>query len=394
MPSAGKNPKLGGVTCPHCSQSIRGKQRTNSACDLCKKEFAFDPKTNPFRLHDVRFRKVAEHMGAGGFKFTAGQLGVALTRRPTSATGTYLAAALFGVFGLAAAFLSATSATKGAEKGVLFGIAWMIAGAVLAGFASSNPPATPKKEAMQTDILPRWCSVHGEPPRGLIDEASLASLTEDDRPLKDLVAVVVCPERDVLTSLLANGAPRDLRLGLLPTAPPTNPWEEGLIEMLRKNPRLPILLLHDASAEGVFLARDLPKLLGLDPKHRILDLGLNVRKSIAKRRTVVLRPVTAEIMVRLDGEAVGADVAGSRPIRRGRAQATPKEMVWLKTGNCSPILAVPPVSLVKRLKFTLAKFVPRKVRSKAEAELLKRLSAKKPTAAEAAAAAGFMNEPA
>ena len=381
------------MICPHCSQSILSKQRTNSVCALCKKEFAFDPRVNLFRLDDVRFRKVAEHMGVGGFKFTAGQLGAALVRRPKSAVGAYLGPALFVVFGLAGAFLSAF---KGAEKGVLFGIVWMVVGVVLGGFVSSAPPATPTKEAMQTDILPRWCSVHGEPPRGLIDEASLASLTEDDRPLKDIVALVVCPERDVLTSLLANGAPRDLRLGLLSTAPPANPWEEGLIEMLRRNPRLPILLLHDASAEGVFLARDLPKILGLDPAHRILDLGLNPRKSIAKKRTIISRPVTAETMVRLDGEAVGADVAGSRPIRRGRARATPEEMVWLKTGNCSPILAVPPVSLVKRLKFTLAKFVPRGVRSKAEAELLKRLSAKMLTEAEtraAAAAAGFMNLP-
>ena len=361
----------------------------NFVCDLCKKEFAFDPRVNLLRLHDLRFRRVAEHVGADGFRFTANQLGTALLRRPAVRAVPRWARVLICLFlvglGLCIAFaFGSMNKVKPGEKnydpGLGIGLFIALAGGIwLAWEFNSKTPSPPTDATMRQEILPRWQAIYGELPRGLIADEALPDLTEEDRPRDGLRGVVVCPEREVLTSLLANGIPRDLRLGLLPTAPPADAWEKSLLEQLQKNSRLPVLLLHDASAEGVFLARDLPQILGLSADHRILDLGLNPRKSIEKNRTAIIRPPTPELLARLAHEAVGADVAGSRPIRRGRAQVTAEEMKWLKAGSCSPILAVPPGSLIKRLKLALRKISPKK---SAGAEI------------EAPEAVGFMSWPA
>ncbi len=355
------------MTCPHCQATINRKERTNRTCSKCNREFAFDPKQNSLGLHDLRFRKTVDRLGAGGFKFTAGQLLLALSRKPAIAAGGYGPAIGLGIAGLLIAIFGGAVA---GEEGALYGLVLMGLGLLAAFFKQFEVFNAITDANFRGFVLERWRAIYGEMPRGLVGEDSLAGLTEEDRPLQNLFGVVVCPDREVLTCLLANGVPRDLQLGLLPTAPPENAWERRQLELLQQNPRLPILLLHDASAECAFLAQDLPKLLGLDARHRIFDLGLNPKKSIAKGRTILDRTIPAEICARLDREAIGADVAGSRPIRRGRAQVTPEELVWLKGGKCSPVRAVPPASIIKRLKLALGKLSPRQPPARVEAESL------------------------
>ena len=370
-----QRPEARGVTCPHCSASLTRKQRAGVTCDLCKKEFAFDPKDHSLGLHDLRFRRVTGRLGANGTKYTASQLRLALTRKaPAKASLLGLAIVLMIVGGLALVFGTA----KSADGFTLAGIGLVLVGIVMLMSALEGPPTEEmRRQQFQFDTLGRWRALYGELPAGLVDEAALAGLAEEERPRQNLVGVVVCPEREILVSLLANGVPGKLRLGLLGTAPPADAWEKDLLELLRKDPRLPVFLLHDASAAGIFLARDLPQTLGLSPEHRIYDLGLNPKKSIAKKRFTESSAVSPEVSARLDREAPGADVAGSRPIRRGRAQVSPEEMAWLKAGNCAPVLAVPPASLIKRLEFALGKLASMKKGARPEGGAI--------------AAAGFMS---
>ena len=370
---------MGGVTCPHCSASLKRKERPNLTCDQCKKEFAFDPKEHSLRLNDLRFRRTAERLGADGTKFTAAQLRLALTRKappPASRRPTVGLLLAVGAFIYAAA---SASSKQGAGGGKVIGALVALAGLAIAVAELFRSPEEVTDQDFRFGTLDRWRAVYGELPAGLVDEAALAGLAEEEKPRENLAGVVVCPEREVLHSLLANGVPKRLRLGLLGTAPPADAWEKDLLEALRRDPKLPVFLLHDASAEGVMLARDLPQTLGLSAEHRIYDLGLNAKKSIVKQRFTVTHALSLEVSTRLDREAPGADVAGSRPIRRGRAQVSPEEMAWLKAGNCSPVLAVPPASLVKRLEFALNKMMPR---------------ARSVPAKEDSAAVGFMSEPA
>ncbi len=347
------------MTCPHCNRTVKYRQRTKCTCDLCKKEFAFEPKDHPIALHDLRFRKTIDHLGQGGLKFTAGQLRFALIRKAQAPAGIkssvllffpLLGVALFVIFYLA----------DMPEKGVAAGLGVMGALAILKVINSSATPPWMSEVSFRGQVLDRWKAVYREAPKGLVDEAVTPTAPDSEQPQTNLAAVLVCPEHEVMTCLLANRVPRELRLGLLSSAPPFTPRETALLELLRSKPQLPILLLHDASAEGVLLARDLPQILGLKPGHRIFDLGLHPKKSMAKGRFVFEIGVPAELSARLARESLGADVAGSRAIRRGRAQVSPTELTWLQKGKCSPILALSPDSLIKRLKFALNKLASKR----------------------------------
>ena len=90
------------MTCPHCSASLTRKQRAGLTCDLCKKEFAFDPKDHTLGLHDLRFRRATERLGVNGTKYTASQLRLTLTRKaPAKGSLLGVAIALMIVGGLA-----------------------------------------------------------------------------------------------------------------------------------------------------------------------------------------------------------------------------------------------------------------------------------------------------
>jgi hypothetical protein len=217
------------------------------------------------------------------------------------------------------------------------------------------------------DVLDRWRKVYGAFPQGLVDLNVLHNVLHDrpdaSLPIDNLAAVVVCPEREVLACLLANDIPRRMRVGLLPAAPPFDARQQKVLDALRANPKLPVFALHDASARGVFLARDLRRTLRLNPSHRVYDLGLNPRRSIQKKRLTLGAPVPEEIKARLRGELASPDPV--RPIRRKRAVVAADEIAWLDAGNYSPILAITPRSLIKRIAFALEKIATKQREKKA-----------------------------
>lgn len=343
------------MTCPHCQASQTLRQRRGRKCSQCQREFAFDPKGNPLALHDLRFRKKVDRLAAGGFKYAAGQLQASVEQPWFPNAGGWCP---FILVGLMAAVLLTNFATF-EWGGVTPGAALVAFGALIFSvvlvliFMARFRRVTAEK--FRRDYLERWRTVYGSLPNGLISEAELVAAARMLRPREQLSAVVVCPERDVLNCLLVNEVARNLQVGLLSTGLVVDEYEREVIGQLRSNPRLPILLLHDASAEGVFLAQDLPKLLGLDPNHRILDLGLNAKRSIAKGRKVVRRDVPRGLRERLGSSTVGADVAGARPLRRGRAQVSAEELAWLKSGKCSLILGLRPASLIRRVRLAMTK---------------------------------------
>jgi hypothetical protein len=205
------------------------------------------------------------------------------------------------------------------------------------------------------DVIDRWRKVYGAYPQGLVDLNILHDVLRDRPealPITNLAAVV-CAEREVLACLLANDIPRRLRVGLVPPSPPFDARQQKVLAALKANPKLPVLVLHDASAKGVFLARDLRRTLHLTPAHRIYDLGLNPKRSIEKNRLKLGAPLSADVRARLRGELADPDPA--RPIRRRRAAVGRDEVAWLEAGNYSPILAISPRSLIKRVAFALEK---------------------------------------
>ncbi len=360
------------MICPFCKKSVLFKQRAGGRCGECKREFAFEPKGHALMLHDRRFRKAVEKLGRDGMRYTADQLRHALSRKPVAAQRRMPAGAVVFLTTVLAVIAGAVSGSLLSSRtiGVVVAIAVVAVGAAVLLFRRRVPfrrTLPMKAEVFRSKVLDRWHEIYGERPEGLVDPESLRHLPEEERPLDDLAAVVVSPVRDVLACLLANHVPRDLRVGLLPTSPPFDAWETKLIETLRRNPRLPVLLLHDASAADAFLARDLPLLLRLDPSHRVYDLGLNPKRSMEKSRLTLGEPLSDALRGRLVAERVGEDSAGARPIRRGRAAVTDEEIAWLQEGNHSPILAVSPANLVKRVRSALDKLASKRAGARGEA---------------------------
>jgi hypothetical protein len=361
------------MTCPHCSKSLTYKQRTGRKCGECRREFAFEPRGHPLALHDNRFRRIVKKLSENGeLRYTADQLRHAVVRKPVAmqkqsgagcTAATLVAAAIAGfVVGAALAPLA----------GLFVAGIIAIAGGVTISVRRLRPfvPSMPiGLEGFRSTVIDRWRSVYGEAPEGLVDQAAVDAMPPASRPTEKLDAVVVSPERDVLACLLANNVPKRLHIGLLPVAPPFDAWEQAVLERLQKDPTLPVLLLHDASAAGAFLARDLSLMLRLDPSHRIYDLGLNPKRSIHKKRLTIGRE-PGPLRARLDAELAEVS-ANVRPIRRGRARLTAEEIAWLSEGNSSPILAISPASLYKRLVFALDKIDskrhPRRHDARAEA---------------------------
>lgn len=346
------------MTCPHCQATINRRERTGNHCSKCRRQFAFDPKGNALSLHDLRFRKKVDRLALGGCKYSAGQLRTSLLPKAGGVDGgTIFVVGFVCVIGFVVLLLGAQMHGKSDPRILLMlvGLAFLGGGLFLGikTYLTFGRPMT--DEVFRRDFLERWREVYGSLPKGLVEESDLAALGQVQRPRENLSAVLVCPERELLNCLLANEIPRELRLGLLSTGTPADDWERSTLEALRRNPRLPVLLLHDASAAGVFLAQDLPGLLGLDPIHRILDLGLNAKKSMSKKRFTVRQDVPPELQARLHSAVIGADVAGARPLRRGRAQVSAEELEWLKSGSCSPILALTPASLIKRIRLAMTK---------------------------------------
>lgn len=360
------------MICPFCKKSVLFKQRAGGRCGECKREFAFEPKGHALMLHDRRFRKAVEKLGRDGMRYTADQLRHALSRKPVAAQHRMPAGAVVFLAVVVAVIAGAVvgSLLSSRAAGLTVALAVVAFGAAVLLFrprGAFRHKLPMKAEAFRSKVLDRWREIYGDRPEGLVDPESLRRLPDEERPVDGLAAVVVCPERDVLACLLANHVPRDLRVGLVPTSPPFDAWEAKLVEALRTNPRLPALLLHDASAAGVFLARELPRLLRLDPSHRVYDLGLNPKRSAEKGRLTLGDPLPEALRERLAAEQVGEESAGARPIRRGRAAVTNEEIEWLREGNYSPILAVSPANLVKRVRFALDKLASRRAGARGKA---------------------------
>lgn len=314
------------MICPHCNQNITYRQRGNRRCGLCKQEFALEPRTLPLRLHDLRFKKlVAKFSDNGRLFYTASQLHHYLSRKavaeqkpcsigyaiaPAAVIGLFVSLALSIKVGLVLALLS-------------LGIGWR--------YIRPFRPQLPMKAAQFSEkVIERWRSLYDKP-TGLLEEVELARLSDEAGATTQLQAVLTCSQRDILNCLRANGIPATLGLGLLPTGPPYTPAEITVLEVLRAQPHLPLLVLHDASPAGCLLVRDLPRKLGLNANHRIIDVGIRPLQAITHK------------MMRL---GVDPPVELLNKLRQQRLLSS-EELAWLEKGFYTPILALSPAQLIR-----------------------------------------------
>ncbi|MFJ5221673.1 hypothetical protein [Streptomyces sp. NPDC088400] len=306
------------MICPHCAHSLLQRERTGSTCSKCRRKFVFDPKTNSLGLHDLRVRRVSEKITDGGrLTVTVGQLWFALSRRTLKGksrrkgvivmmTGALLCAGGLGV------------GISGGEENdglVLLGIPLLVCVVVGVGLmlnGSSRGRITFPLSGFRSTLTHQWPDVYGALPAGIVDGTRVPAVALKGGPR----AALLCPDAGVLAFLAANEVPE--RFGV------------ALATDVRRVPdAVPVIVLHDADANGCLLARRTRDAL---PGRKVVDAGLPPRAVMSARGAVPVR--------------------GRQPSRelvrqlRDSATLTAAEVDWLAKGWSCLLVGVPPAKLL------------------------------------------------
>ncbi|NOK61801.1 MAG: hypothetical protein GFH27_549281n78 [Chloroflexi bacterium AL-W] len=330
------------MQCPHCSANLLYKERGGRCCRKCKQRFAFEPKTSPLKLHDLRFQRVVEKISANGtIWYTPAQLHHALARK--AVTEQKRRFGIIGCFSIIVAGV-AIGVASDVSRSVFILTMILCIGLVflLIGVQQTRPfyrklPVSP--EDFSRRVLDEWRKTYNMLPRGLMTADHPAHSSEYALSPAQLKAVLVCPQRDILLFLKANGIPQQYNMGLLPTEGPFTPAEETLLTTLRARPDLPLLLLHDASLSGVLLSQTIGMSLGVSSGHRIVDLGLRP-SHVLQHKLMQLGAKPPPELLSILTRRMHNTIASGAPL-------SAEEFDWLKKGNYSPILAVSPVRLLR-----------------------------------------------
>ncbi|MGR4878252.1 hypothetical protein ACIPUC_02290 [Streptomyces sp. LARHCF249] len=322
------------MICPNCSAELKRTERTGQVCSHCHRRFALDPKVHGSGMHDLRIRRCLESLtDHGRLQVTVTQLWYRARtssgiRKAREARGvrprTSWLAGLTVCAGLVAyAFLS--SGTPSAVAGT--GAALVLAVPGLIPYERARPAGSylsPTEEHFRQAMTGDWRRAYGELPPGVVDDARRVPGHAAPRPPRPR-AVILCTDHAVAVFLEANGMPERLRAVLVEADPASA--HDALVDLPG---RLPVVVLHDASALGALLA---PLLRITRPDRVVVDAGLPVA-AVRRRRDAVHRfaPVPA-------GSTSPAVDAGEL---RAVAGLSEEDAAWVAEGFWSPIASVPP----------------------------------------------------
>ncbi|GIJ44495.1 hypothetical protein Val02_13810 [Virgisporangium aliadipatigenens] len=300
---------------------MKRRQRTGRRCGLCRRSFVLDPRDNPLRLHDVRVQRLAARLsGNGRYWFSVEQLYYAAARRylgtdarperrwtapipvATISVALFVAAAAVPLPGL---YLPAT---------LFGGIAGF--GALLLAVASRViRPVRPRMSLREfhATVANAWAPAHGAPLPGLAPEAPY-------QPLPEPALAVLTPDRGTFVCLQANRVPERLRVALA--------GEPGQVPA-----GVPVVLLHDVSVQGYAWAEWARAAL---PGRAVTDLT---------PAPSVVRDAAAAVRLR-DTPPKAATLATVAAAGRLR----PADLDWLRQGWWSPIAALRPEPLIKKVE--------------------------------------------
>lgn len=266
----------------------------------------------------------------GGVQYTERQLYYELCRvlRPVPGLTTAQALAV-----LAAGLIPAGLAWRSPRRAALL----MLADVVLAG-GLRGLRAWPYTRPVPLDYdtfreaVQRYRTRCGEPPGLLPDEGGIPFAPGGPEP--DLLdygvdQVLVCQRADIARMLLANMFHMEAKCAVVSLADGLPPALRG---MLARTPQARVLLLHDASAEGLALVTHLRERLEVPEQVDVAAVGL--------------RPVHARRL------HLFATRSGSPALHRQHwpAYLLPRERAWLERGWCAEVSAVQPARLLLKLR--------------------------------------------
>ena len=284
------------MKCIQCGTHSKLSERKDGRCPKCQHRFAFEPTTDPAGLTDAQLRNAVDRVsGQGKVRFTARNLYYEVHRRWAFSgvwRGTYtvLPPALVGALPgfVLAQVLSFPALYWLSGVGALAAAAVSVHGTWRQNRRPPFPQSAPRMAfgVFQTQHLPRWMEVNGPIP-GLLPPREEAAAAMPREVPADVAAfsfdrAVVTDRWETAQVLVANRFHFEHNCAVLSVDGYPDVIAGTVKEMLRRNPRLTVFALHDASVEGCHLPLKLREAAWFpDPRVRIVDLGL--RPEIAKR---------------------------------------------------------------------------------------------------------------
>jgi len=319
------------VKCINCGKDNNYKERSTSSayskCPSCGRRFAFEPKDKD-PVTDAAFKSAIDAVSANGqIRWGVEHLYYEVGRRMRRARRwkRRLPWVLLGLVAL----LLIVALTKGRPVWVV--ILALIGAAVYRwGRAASSETMALSLDAFN-GLWAAWTNVHPDRVNALIVRRATAPRPrplERDIPLYSFDRAVICDRARTVDLLIANNFHFENNCAVLSAEGyPAGPFET-VRAMLKRNPRLKVLVLHDATPAGCQLAT---KLAG-DPawfkeQVPVIDVGLRPRHA----------PPFKGLWLIAQGHFV--------PIGEGVNQS---EAAWL-TNYALELAAIRPEQVLKRL---------------------------------------------
>lgn len=324
------------MKCIRCDYDSKRKDRTNRICPNCKKEFAFEPQDRD-PVTDRLFKNAIDAVSGGGrLRWGVEHLYYEVCRRlrPDFKAGNVFVIVIVAIF---AGFFGSLIIGNGTIKPWPFIIIGLLVAGLLAArqFRRSGPHPRIDPTAF-SPLWDRWCKIHSMPAGVIMRRSSSvpsdrAAAVEPDIGDYSFDRAVICDRGRTVDLLIANNYHFENNCAVLSAdGYPEGPFQT-IMTMLKRNPKLQVYALHDASPAGCALAHKIayaPE--WFDGKIRVIDLGLRPQHAWPFRG--LLQPAASE-----PGQRV---IAGP--------SISDKEAQWLNS-YVLELAAVRPEQTLKRL---------------------------------------------
>ena len=319
------------MKCIHCLRDSKKSERIGGICPGCQKPFAFEPTVG--QPTDAAFKAALDRVsGQGKVRFTAENVYFEMERhfgRKPGENPYYLAGCLM-----------IPIASVGGMLALVIG-AWALLLSVVAVILMPMYLIARKGKTVQLSEvtfdtwLGLWKGTHGLPagliePRAALPSVESVAAMRSELEHYSFDRAVICDRRETVDLLLANNFHFENNCAVLSIDGYPASVFDLVRQMLKRNPKLHIFTLHDATLEGCAMAHNLATdpswFVGQGP---IFDIGL--------------RPAHAEAFKGQWQEAFPQDRAASCP-----PGVTQEEYAWLRRYRLS-LAAVRPEQVIKRL---------------------------------------------
>jgi hypothetical protein len=350
------------MKCIQCNVDNNLKDRTanQGRCSNCKHPFAFEPTTMKAKLRftDGFFAKALADISANGtLYFTRKQLLYLLEKRLLRKARIALAVLLAGLLFILA-ILVGMSILVSNRLGWIVPI-FMIVCAVGFIFLVQRferrflRPKKINKSVLITDAmldlwLQQWQRFNPHPARLLPPPsapASLAPAADDDVTTYSFDRVLVCDSVAIAQLLIANNIHFEHNCAVLSISGYPQAIFATTMAMLRRNPDLQVIALHNCSPSGVALINQLRTSpdWSLDSTQVIFDLGMLPRQIAAARDQAYIQV-----------SANSAQNAREMPLEVSK-QLTAMELKWLDAGYFVDLESFTPKKLMQIVSYGITK---------------------------------------